>query len=419
MNILFIFILLSSLYGFVPPAAGTVSPDTVIATINGRRITAGEVDGIVLGVPAETRRSFEKDRREFLKQYALLDRLQRYAAENKIALESPLREQLEWNRMQVLLQAAIAAKSKELAAEADLKKWLDEVRSKAVVHFENEAYFAADPAAKDDTATDTIVARVADRPLTAGQVREMLRGAGPKVRENYRKDRRQFLREYAMMLRLVEIAEQQKLSERSPYREQLEWVRLNVLAQGALNHYSDRISIGTKEEREYYDAHQDKYTEAKVRVIYLPFGKGEAARTTVNGKRVLSEDEARDLAEQVRKRADDGEDFVKLVQEFSQDEASRAQDGRFGSIRRSDKLPEHIKEAVFSTPAGKVTPPLPQPNGFYLFLVEESGTQTLDAVRQKLIPEAKAAKFNEWLQSIRQSVEVTFENEEYFTAAVQ
>jgi peptidyl-prolyl cis-trans isomerase C len=112
---------------------------------------------------------------------------------------------------------------------------------------------------------------------------------------------------------------------------------------------------------------------------------------------------------------DRGADFVALVREHSEDAASKAKDGDFGTFRRSDKIPEPIKAAIFSLRPGEVSRPVRQPNGFYLFRVEELKTPTLDDVRQELIPAAKTAKFTEWFEGVRASIRVEFENEEYFT----
>ena len=411
---------------FALPAAN-VPPDTVVAKVNGKPLTAADVQRILTGAPANMREQLSENPKGFVKQYALVSFLAAKGEEAGLADKTPYKEQLTWNREQVLLQAAIADKYRQAkqsgATGADLqtktREWMDSIKADSTAEFVNDDYFSDDLAVAGKVPSDTVVAKVNGEPVTAGEMRRILLGAPSKVRQQFRSDRREFFRQLAMMRRLVAIAEKEKLLEKSPYKEQFAWVRMNILSQAALNDYSDGISISRQDEQDYYASHQDKYTTAKVKVIYIPFSSGDSAGKKTDGKKVLSEEEAKAKIEAVRKELDAGADFVELVKKYSEDETSRAKDGDFGSIRRSDKIPEHIRDAIFSLKAGEVSQPVRQPNGFYLFRADEIGVQTLDEVRQTLRPEAKGAKFDAWVRSLQKDMKVTFENEEFFSGKAQ
>jgi parvulin-like peptidyl-prolyl isomerase len=49
-----------------------------------------------------------------------------------------------------------------------------------------------------------------------------------------------------------------------------------------------------------------------------------------------------------------GADFVKLVKENSQDEASRDKDGDFATLRYGDNIPNAFRSAVFALKQGEV-----------------------------------------------------------------
>ncbi len=404
-------------------AGAAVRPDTVVAKVNGKELTAADVETLLAGAPADLRDTLRKDKKAFLQQYALVERLAEAGDEEGLADKPPFNEQLEWSRMQVLLQAAIAQKDRQLRVSGKsaqetrtaMRQWMEELDKKAEVSFENDPFFSSDLSAAAEVPPDTVVAKVNGKPATAGEIEDLIRGAPSSVVDNFKKDRKQFLREYAMMLLLVDVANSENLASASPYREQLDWVRTNVLAQAKMNAYSDSIVIGREQEKEYYEAHQDDYTQAQVKVIYIPFASADQAAAAADGeKKVLTEDEARELAEKIRKEIASGADFVDMVRQYSQDEASKAKDGDFEPISRTQKIPENIKDAIFSRQAGEVTDPILQPNGYYLFRVEKIGLLTIDEVRQTMNPRAKAEKFNEWINAFRQSVEVTIENQEYF-----
>ena len=416
-----LFVTLLPCAGFL---TGSVAPDTVVATVDGRKMTAADVDRGLRGVPRDLRENLQKDLKQFVRQHALVTRLAEQAEQQGLADKAPYKQQLDWNRGQVLMQAAIIEKNNKIVSqgvsksdgETLLREWLDSVRKTATVSLENEDYFSGSAENAAGVSDDAVVATVNGRKLTAGDIKSVLTGAAARVRTNFQSDRRAFMSQYAMMLRLVEIGDKQGLEGKSPFQEQLEWVRSNILMQARLNDYTDHINIGPEQEKEYYDAHTDKYTQAKVKVIYIPFGTAEAAAASTPDKKILTGEQANARVESIRQQLSGGADFVELVRKYSEDTTSKEEDGDFGTIRRSDKIPEHIKKAIFSLKAGQVSQPVRQPNGYYLFRVEKIGLQTLDEVRQTLNREAKGAKFNEWFQSVRDALNITFENEEYFAA---
>ncbi len=411
----------------VAAGAGAVSPETVVATVNGEKLTAGGVDSILAGVPPEMREKLQADPRQFVQQYALVSYLAHEGEENQLDEKEPYRGQLEWNQMQVLLQAAIADRHaslreeglKEADLEAAMQKWLDGVRESVQVSFENEAFFSGNPEEAGTVDLDTVVVKLNGQSVTAGEIRSAVAGASPQVRENFRKDAKQFVGEYGLMLRLIEYARERQLESKSPYKEQLAWVRMNILSQARLNQATNSVTVTRQDERDYYDAHLDDYTKAKVKVLYVSFGSGDSVGKEFAGKKVLSEEEAKAKIDSIRVQAAGDADFAALVKEYSDDETSKAKGGDFGSIGKSDKIPEHIKDAVFALKAGEVSEPIRQPNGFYLFRVEETGTLPFDDVRREMKQKVRNAKFEEWFESVRQSMKVTFENEEYFDGAAK
>ena len=47
-----------------------VPPDTVVATVNGQKMTAGEIHKMVSGLPAQVQNAFSNDPHQFMKEYA-------------------------------------------------------------------------------------------------------------------------------------------------------------------------------------------------------------------------------------------------------------------------------------------------------------------------------------------------------------
>jgi peptidyl-prolyl cis-trans isomerase C len=253
---------------------------------------------------------------------------------------------------------------------------------------------------------DRVVATIDGSKVTAGDLQAILRTMPQQVQQQALSNRRQFLEQYAVMRRLSAEAEKNKLDQQSPWREQLANMRMQVLLQAEINQKIAEIQIPAEDQQKYYEANKDRFVQAKVKAIYLPFSSDPVSKADDKGKKVMTEDEAKAKAESLLKQIRGGADFVKLVKENSGDPVSVAKEGDFGTIKKSDQIPAGIKTAIFGAKAGDVTEPVRQPNGYYLFRIEESGPLPFDKVRDNVANDLKNSRFQEWLNSVQKSVDI-------------
>jgi peptidyl-prolyl cis-trans isomerase C len=270
------------------------------------------------------------------------------------------------------------------------------------------------PAAPPKLAPDTVIATVDGKKVTFSEAEKYLKGLPPQMQQSALRNRKQFIQQYALMQRLSEMAEKAKLEEKSPYKESLAFNRMNILTQAQINEIYDGFSVHLEEEQKYYDENKSRYEQIKLKVIYIPFSSNPAS-PPADGKKRLSEEEAKAKAEQLVKEIKGGADFVKVVKENSEDAASKAKDGDFGSFSRTDKLPESISSVVFGLKAGEVSEPVRQPNGFYIFRAESVSQKPLSEVNSQIITELKNARLKEFLDATTKSLNITFDNEQYFS----
>lgn len=265
-----------------------------------------------------------------------------------------------------------------------------------------------------DPAPDTVLAVVDGHKVTFGEIDSYYRGIGPEARKNAFANLPQMIQQYALSLRLLGYAKSKKLEDKSPYKEALESSRMVVLIQAALNEGSLDVVIPPDEQRKFYDTNKDRYTEAKVQVIYLGFvGDPAAASKTNPDKKYRGEDEAKAKAEEIRTQAKTRADFVRLVKEYSEDETSKINDGDFGIIRKSDNVPPEIKQVIFGLKVGEVSGPVRQQNGFYLFRVDETLLEDYAAVKDSIFSELQNQKARAWVEGLR-SRPVEIVNKEFF-----
>src|SRR5438309_10622989 len=103
------------------------TPDTVIAVVNGRKFTVGDLERILPSLPPNLQSLFSQKPKDALEQYALGEVLTQEAERLKLEKQEPYRQQLENARRQVLAQAVMKEKGdKSPLSPEDVRKYYDE-----------------------------------------------------------------------------------------------------------------------------------------------------------------------------------------------------------------------------------------------------------------------------------------------------
>jgi peptidyl-prolyl cis-trans isomerase C len=131
-------------------SAPAPDPATVLAVVDGRKITYGEVNAYFTGIGEEARRNALRNPKEMIRQYALFLRLQDYAKVEKLDQVSPYKESIEATRVMALAQAGLNEGSlKVLVTPDEQKKFYEENKERFTQVKVQGIYlaFVADPAA--------------------------------------------------------------------------------------------------------------------------------------------------------------------------------------------------------------------------------------------------------------------------------
>ena len=269
------------------------------------------------------------------------------------------------------------------------------------------------PPKETEIEDDAVIAILDDGyKLTFGELKGMAGALPPQMQQNAMRDRKAFVRQLALMRKLSSLAEQNKLDQKSPTREVLLFNRMYMLMSAQINFAVDTQVVPPEQLQKFYDANKDRYSQVKVKVIYVGFSSNPASAAP--GKKYLSEPEAKAKVEKVRAEIAAGADFVKMVKQHSEDQASAEKDGDFGNIRRNDKLPEPIRNAVFALKPGEVSQAIRQPNGFYLFRAEEVSTRAFQQVRDEIFNEVKQLQFKQWMDQTEKALNVKYVSDAFF-----
>jgi hypothetical protein len=270
----------------------------------------------------------------------------------------------------------------------------------------------AAPAKSAEPDSDTVVATFEDgKKVTYGEVKSFMSLLPPQMQQAAMGDRKSFVSQYALMRKLSKMAEENKLDQQTPTKEMLQANRMQLLTSAQVSYQMEQIRVPAEEIQKFYDGNRERYSQVRVKTIYIPFNPGPSS---ADGGKHVTESEARIKIEGLLKQIRGGADFVKMVKEYSQDQTSASKDGDFGTIRRSDNLPDTVRTAIFALKEGEVSEPVRQPNGFYLFRAEKVTAQALPQVRDEIFNELKQMRFRQWMEETQKGLNVKFENEAFF-----
>ncbi len=272
------------------------------------------------------------------------------------------------------------------------------------------------PTSPPPVSPDTVVAEVNGKKYTAAEIDRMI-SILPAQYQQAAHSQTQILSQVFLMQRLAEDAAKAGLDQKSPFKEQLEINRIQVLSTAELSDEQNTMKITPEEQQKYYKDNPDKFKEVKIRVIYIAYNPTPGKAAT-DGKKIVTEAEAKAKIEDLAKQIQGGADFGKLARDVSDDKTSAAKDGEFGVIKQDSGYPEAIKTAVFALKQGELSAPIKQPNGFYLIRAEEINQKSFDDSIQLILQAEKQAKFQEWLKGMQAQYSVKIENPAYFAPRV-
>ena len=268
---------------------------------------------------------------------------------------------------------------------------------------------------------DTVVAEVAGKKYTAAEMDAIIKLLPPQYQPMAR-SQPQMLQQVLLMQRLAADAEKAGIDQRSPFKEQLEMARLQLLSTAQLSDVNNTLPVTDEDQDKYYKDNQEKFKQVKVRVIYVSFSP-TPDKPGPDGKKGRSEAEAKAKLADLQNKLAGGADFGKLAHDNSDEASSAAKDGEFGVIKQSSTYPQPIKSAVFALKQGEVSAPVREGPGYYLIRADEVGVASFNDSEQEIAVTLRKLKFDEWLNKLREQYNVKIENQSYFgpraPAAVQ
>lgn len=226
--------------------------------------------------------------------------------------------------------------------------------------------------------------------ITAEEFENFAKVAVPpeQMSEFYKNEQRgrELLGEYYVMLKLAKEAEDNGLDKQVRIAEALRQGRVRLLAQERLNQVASEAKAPDYEmlAKEEYISSPEKYrTPERISVAHV--------LVAVNAKRTEADALAR--AKDVLKKAQAGEDFRKLAEEYSDDPSAAKNKGDLGYFA-AGQMVKPFEEAAFAmTKPGQLSEPVKTQFGYHILRFEgrqPSKKLSFDEVKAELVEEQKA-----------------------------
>ncbi|MDI3280050.1 MAG: peptidylprolyl isomerase [Bacillota bacterium] len=176
-------------------------------------------------------------------------------------------------------------------------------------------------------------------------------------------------------------------------------VRDTLLVEKLLERIQSQVQVTDEDVR-------DALRRVHIRHILIAIPPGEQG-----------EAEARSKAEAVLARLKAGEDFAALAKEYSEDEATKANGGDLGFLRKNEGLDRDFEAVAFAMKAGEVRGPVKTAFGYHIIKVEEVQEPTpeelakeKEGLKKALLETRRDQAVEDWLEAQRKKARLVIKD---------
>lgn len=231
-----------------------------------------------------------------------------------------------------------------------------------------------------------VVATIDGKQITAKQAMDMLKALTPEQRAQVDKRLPEVVQQIYMTDVFAGTAIKQHLEDESPWKEQLELMRNQILARAYLTNLAkNSTNTGPAvDPKQYYDTHPSEFTQVKLSGIFIGFTPpGTPASASSTGAR--TEEAAHQKAEDVSKKLKQGTDFATLARTDSDNQQAAAKGGDLGTHNMSEpNIPAELKAVIEKLQPGQISEPIHLPNTFLIVKLDSRSQVSFESARAAL-----------------------------------
>jgi peptidyl-prolyl cis-trans isomerase C len=262
------------------------------------------------------------------------------------------------------------------------------------------------------------VATIDGKQITAQQALAMMKPVRAEDRKRFENNLSSLVQQLYMQKEFADQAAKLSLDQQSPWKEQLEMARANILAQAYLNQLTNTSTAAAPagDPKQYYDTHPDEFDQVKLSGIFVAFNAPGTPAANASASR--TEQQARDKANDLEKKIKGGADFAALARSDSDDKRSAATGGELGTFAvGAANLPPDIKAAIIKLQPGGVSEPIRVPSGFYIFKLDSRTKVPFDQARTQILDKWKNEKSQAALKQEFDKYKIQVQDPDFFNAS--
>lgn len=252
-----------------------------------------------------------------------------------------------------------------------------------------------------DTSTDhEILARVGSETLTMEKFSLMVQSMPPQYQamvKNMPEVKTDLIRSWTETTLLAQEALGSGLDKAPVVALKLEEMKNRILVEILISKQIDTTTPVPEDEiRSYYDSHPDEFIQGelvKAQHILIRTDKDASPEEQTKAMGHITE---------IQERLQQGESFMELAKEFSEDPGSKDKGGDLGYFGKEHMVPE-FEDAAFNTVVGQVSSPVKTQYGFHLIKVNDK-TEPMkvpfEKISQKLEETLRAERNHKALQDL-------------------
>ncbi len=233
-----------------------------------------------------------------------------------------------------------------------------------------------------------VVAVIDGKSITAKEADNYLKAIPPDQLKRYETNLPAVVQQIYMSQQLAQQAAKMGLDQQSPWKEQLQLTRENILTQAYLSKKSSSAAPAS-DPQQYYTAHPMEFDRVKLSGIFVSFNPpGTPANGSASNR---TEQDARTKADDILKKLKAGGEFATLARTESDNQQAASRGGDLGTYSMGDaKLPTQIKSAIEGLQAGQTSSPIRIPNAFLIVKLDSRNKLTLDQAKPEIEQKLKS-----------------------------
>jgi len=262
-----------------------------------------------------------------------------------------------------------------------------------------------------------VVAVIAGKQITAKQALELLQPLPPQERKRFETNLQALVQQLYMENQIADEASKMSLDQQSPWKEQLQLARANILTQAYLDKVSNGAAAGpTPDPKQYYDSHSAEFDQMKVSGILVAFSPPGTPAS--NASTTRTEAQAQEKATDIERKIKGGADLATLARAESDHQQSAAKGGELGSFLVGDpNIPSDIKAAVAKLQPGQVSEPVRVNGGLFILKLDSRTKVPFEQVRAGITQRLQSEKSQTILNQERDKYKVQVQDPDFFNAS--